>query len=914
MVRTSLEDSRDWASGLGQTTQALIRAVESFGTLIFDITGGWGAGDGPYSNYFGSTHDSYSHSDFEYDNHPEDQDDFGSMPDLTSSDYDDDPADHDPCGSVPELASSSGSDSDHDDGGDCHPCDAWASGVFSSGMLASGGPMPDLEPDSDSGGSVPDLESASNSDSDGMFDYCDSIPDLDSGSDSGDDYGGTLPSDAWACGLYRTPDAGSVEMACGAHPGRAMDHSVVGKSAVLDSGATKHIFNSEEVFNANYNTEARETFKVVQSKAISSSGSGSVTFAKRDTKSGRMVGLQLLGAHCTPGQPFNLLSVVALEDVGFLVDFGARSVSKGGVVFCFARIGNQYIVHEDYAETLDTYLACAIQHDGDQRDRFDWKFEDTEPHFTTHGPFFLELFASEGNHILATYCTLSDTCFIKDRVGKHFYGNPPFDHDIILKCLQKALANFDKDPVNTKFMFVLPKWVTASWWHLTTPFSIIHECPTGAKIFSAPWESCYNLVNLEPCGEDWVWIEDTKWPVVVLFKDSQTVEQLDLKMLQHVRLGHIGDKPIDHMFAESIPMSISESQYSGSPVQHCPERCIACRLTKVIRPSVKPTGRELSKELGSLVWSDTCGPFKVSAGGYRWFALFVDDSTSWICIYFLKYKSDYLEAFKLYIVEVKRLRSCMGLPKGYHMTLHTDGDSTMVAGQTGAFCKEHGIQQRNGSPYLHENQARVERSHRDVQAMTRTLLLTSGFGVEMWPLAARHVVYILNRIFRKSLDWTSAHYVVYKKHADLSQLRIFGCLAYPFIDPSLREHKLSNRARELKYVGHSEVSSAHLLYDADSGKVVNSGMVTYSEVSSAYLLYDADSGKVVNSGMVTFPEVFKLLTCYMMLTLGKWLTRVWSPFSEVSSAYLLYDADSGKVVNSGMVTSSERLDKLGKVW
>ncbi|KAK3273778.1 hypothetical protein CYMTET_18001 [Cymbomonas tetramitiformis] len=220
---------------------------------------------------------------------------------------------------------------------------------------------------------------------------------------------------------------------------------------------------------------------------------------------------------------------------------------------------------------------------------------------------------------------------------------------------------------------------------------------------------------------------------------------------------------------------------------------------------------------------------RVSAGGYRWFALFVDDSTTWICIYFLKYKSDYLEAFKLYIVEVKRLRSCMGLPEGYHMILHTDGDSTMVAGQTAAFCKEHGIQQRNGSPYPHENQARVERSHRDVQAMTRALLLTYGFGVEMWPLAARYAVYILNRIFRKSLDWTSAHYVVYKKHANLSQLRIFGCLAYPFIDPSLREHKLSNRARELRYVGHSEVSSAYLLYDPETEKVVNSGMVTFSE-------------------------------------------------------------------------------------
>ncbi|KAK3268641.1 hypothetical protein CYMTET_22871 [Cymbomonas tetramitiformis] len=223
-------------------------------------------------------------------------------------------------------------------------------------------------------------------------------------------------------------------------------------------------------------------------------------------------------------------------------------------------------------------------------------------------------------------------------------------------------------------------------------------------------------------------------------------------MLQHVRLRHIGDKPVDHMFAHNVPMGINESQYSCSPLQHCPERCIACRLTKAIRPSVKPTGRELSTELGSLVWSDTCGPFRISAGRYRWFALFVDDSTSWICIFFLKHKSDYLGAFKLYLVEVKCLRSGMGLPEDYHMVLHTDGDSTMIAGQTTAFCKEQGIEQRHGSPYLHENQARAERSHRDVQAMTRALLLTSGFGVEMWPLAARHAVYILNRIFLKSLN------------------------------------------------------------------------------------------------------------------------------------------------------------------
>ncbi|KAK3280862.1 hypothetical protein CYMTET_11316 [Cymbomonas tetramitiformis] len=586
-----------------------------------------------------------------------------------------------------------------------------------------------------------------------------------------------VPCDAWAYGVYCAPDAGHAQVACGASAGSVSPQFAVDKSAVIDSGATKHIFNSVRVFNTDYDTATCETFSVMHSQSVSSSGSGSVTFAKKDVKSGRMVGLQLLGTHCIPGQHLNLLSVVALEDAGFLVDFGARTVSKGGVVFSFARVGNQYIMHEDTYATLDTHLACAAKHTDDQRDRSDWKFEDTKPHFTTHGPFLLELFSSDDNHILDDYCTITDTCFGKDWAGRHCYGNPPFDHDIILQCLQKALTDFDRDPSNTKFMFVLPKWVTASWWSLISRFDIIHEYPAGAKIFSAPRESCYNVANLEPCGEDRVWIEDTKWPVVVLFKDSHTTEQLDIKLLQHVRLGHIGDKSVDHMFAQNIPMSISESQYSGSPVQHCPERCIACRLTKAIRPSVKPTGRELSKELGNLVWSDTCGPFRTSAGGYRWFVLFVDDSTTWICIFFLKLKSDYLKAFKLYLEEVKRLGSTMDLSSEYHMVLHTDGDSTMIAGQTAAFCEEHGIEQRHGSPYLHENQARVERSHRDVQAMARALLLTSGFGVDMWPLATRHAVYILNRVFRKSLGWTSAYYLIQKKHADLSQLRVFGCMA-----------------------------------------------------------------------------------------------------------------------------------------
>ncbi|KAK3271803.1 hypothetical protein CYMTET_19870, partial [Cymbomonas tetramitiformis] len=57
---------------------------------------------------------------------------------------------------------------------------------------------------------------------------------------------------------------------------------------------------------------------------------------------------------------------------------------------------------------------------------------------------------------------------------------------------------------------------------------------------------------------DRVWIEDTKWLVVVLFKDSHTVEQLDLKMLQHDELEALVQikKALLMMDEEDVPAGV----------------------------------------------------------------------------------------------------------------------------------------------------------------------------------------------------------------------------------------------------------------------------------------------------------------------------------------------------------------------
>eukprot|EP00854_Cymbomonas_tetramitiformis_P034704 gene34704-biopygen35866 len=286
-------------------------------------------------------------------------------------------------------------------------------------------------------------------------------------------------------------------------------------------------------------------------------------------------------------------------------------------------------------------MACAAYHDDSDRDKTDWKFEKAGKHIEEHGLFTLELFASIDNHILDDYCTTGNPCFCRDWAGKDCYGNPPYEHDIILRCLQKALSDFAREPQSTKFLFVLARWETASWWQFVSQFTIVHEYPAGEKIFSAPLDSCYNVENLEMCGESRVWVQETKWPVEVIYKDGHTVVKLDAKMLAHIRLGHIGDVTMQEMLDEKVPMGITTAQYTKSLVGRCPD---------------------------------------------RWFVLFVDDCTTWICVYFLRKKSDYLATLEMFLAEVRQHRSRMGLDEKYHMVLHTDGDTTMIVGQTEEYC------------------------------------------------------------------------------------------------------------------------------------------------------------------------------------------------------------------------------------
>lgn len=112
----------------------------------------------------------------------------------------------------------------------------------------------------------------------------------------------------------------------------------------------------------------------------------------------------------------------------------------------------------------------------------------------------------------------------------------------------------------------------------------------------------------------------------------------------HLRLGHINQKRIERLVKYGL---LNELEDNSLPP--C-ESCLEGKMTK--RPFSEKGQR--AKETLELIHSDLCGPMNVKArGGYEYFISFIDDYSRYGYIYLMVQKSEALDKFKEYKVEVE---------------------------------------------------------------------------------------------------------------------------------------------------------------------------------------------------------------------------------------------------------------------
>jgi hypothetical protein len=231
--------------------------------------------------------------------------------------------------------------------------------------------------------------------------------------------------------------------------------------------------------------------------------------------------------------------------------------------------------------------------------------------------------------------------------------------------------------------------------------------------------------------------------------------------------------------------------------------------TSVTTCKNSPTERQLASTITTysyLVFTDILYLNEISfKDDYKYVLSFID-CASRHCTVYLKKRSDIYNKLKVYSVWVKTLSNVLDVTIAKSVKLiQADKAAEYESKEWHLICAENGIQTKYASPTLHEDAAVAERAWETIQDAGRVLMYTAKFMKNEWPLALSHANYIYNRMPHPYLNNTMCPFEFATGiKTDLSKLRIFGCIAYAFIDPSRRAGKFADRAKPCIYVGNDD--------------------------------------------------------------------------------------------------------------
>ena len=230
--------------------------------------------------------------------------------------------------------------------------------------------------------------------------------------------------------------------------------------------------------------------------------------------------------------------------------------------------------------------------------------------------------------------------------------------------------------------------------------------------------------------------------------------------LWHQWLGHLCDQQMKHMVNKEMITDIKLPKGCGLFF------CEGCVEGKMHRKPFQPVGVHSSRGL-NLVHSDVCGAMPTeSLSGHKYFVTFIDDCSHCCAVYFLKHQSEVLTKFKEF--EATMTNDC-----GHKIeALKTDNGSKYISNEFKDYLKSRGICYELTVLYTPEQNGVAKR-------LNRTLMEADRFWIKQYLLGRGSSNYSLS-IYCSVITATdkTPYKRWYGRKSDLSNLRLFGCIAY----------------------------------------------------------------------------------------------------------------------------------------
>lgn len=214
--------------------------------------------------------------------------------------------------------------------------------------------------------------------------------------------------------------------------------------------------------------------------------------------------------------------------------------------------------------------------------------------------------------------------------------------------------------------------------------------------------------------------------------------------------------------------------------------------------------------------TDLAGPVNNdSIYGFKCSQSFTDVYTGAVFVYFVKAKSDVVQATENFLADVA--------PYGNVKCIRSDNGTEFTNNEFRALLRKNKIRHETSCPYSPHQNGVAEREGRTLFEMARFKLIDGNAPKSLWHLAVQEAAYTRNRCFNKHTG-TTPYTAMTGEKCDLSKVHKFGSECYTYQQD---RGKLDSRCEKGFFVGHDKDSPAFLVYYPNKGKVQKHRLVKF---------------------------------------------------------------------------------------
>ncbi|RVW60487.1 Retrovirus-related Pol polyprotein from transposon TNT 1-94 [Vitis vinifera] len=291
--------------------------------------------------------------------------------------------------------------------------------------------------------------------------------------------------------------------------------------------------------------------------------------------------------------------------------------------------------------------------------------------------------------------------------------------------------------------------------------------------------------------------------------------------LWHKRLGHISKSRVERLVSDGILDSLDFSDF---------DICVECIKGK--QTKTKKLGANRATDVLELIHTDICGPYPTASwNGQQYFITFIDDYSRYGYLFLIHEKSQSLDVFKTFKVEVelqlnKRIKSVRSDRGGEYYGRY-DGSGEQHPGPFAKYLEECGIVPQYTMPGSPSMNGVAERRNRTLKDMVRSMISHSTLPEKLWGEALKTAAYILNRVPTKAAAKTPYELWTGRKPS-LKHFHIWGCPAEarPY---KPHEKKLDSKTVSSYFIGYAERSRGFKFYDPAIRSIFEMGTATFFE-------------------------------------------------------------------------------------